>query len=458
MLWQPSLDTKIKIADINTHAYVYKTVQEILDWMSANNLGDSFAIRSSGYEYGCSIFPFTKVSSVKTAYFADNSYIQYSTSSSGFIGTYGFNGRALIGTLGRFGRYALSSGSWTSLGSFEFMTKTVNNIEYAFFLLFSGSGYNNCSQYYGFYINDIDTFYVNGLLYQNEYHGGAGSGYIGNSLLSEKKMVGYNVPVSSDDGTKTESVQTFSYNAEPNVPKAGNGHARIKFLGTGPVNTFFKADFNTDGRDIVHYKDIDVTISKTDHNYESVSRIMKQGQCVDFLEDSIWNVSNGSLNVLSRVSSHGYNPIFFWGYDTSQINQNVFPQNCTVVIEAEILFTEPERALSRIIEFYANAHLDSSDPSFADNIAIVQVLLQDIPEDTWHNIRVELSIENGSLANAETKGYLDNEILPSGKVSSYSSKWVSIDIAGNKHFDCCGIAICLSYLPKIRKYTISYTT
>lgn len=60
--------------------------------------------------------------------------------------------------------------------------------------------------------------------------GGAGSGYIGNSLLSNKKMVGYNVPTSSSADTKTESVEVFDSNYVANKPKVGNGHARIKFL------------------------------------------------------------------------------------------------------------------------------------------------------------------------------------------------------------------------------------
>lgn len=62
------------------------------------------------------------------------------------------------------------------------------------------------------------------------YKGGAGSGYIGNSLLSNKKMVGYNVPTSSAEGTKTESVNDVSASPVSGKPKSGNGHARIKFL------------------------------------------------------------------------------------------------------------------------------------------------------------------------------------------------------------------------------------
>ena len=60
--------------------------------------------------------------------------------------------------------------------------------------------------------------------------GGAGSGYIGNPLLSNKKMVGYNVPTSSAESTKTESVNEASETPVSGKPKIGNGFARIKFL------------------------------------------------------------------------------------------------------------------------------------------------------------------------------------------------------------------------------------
>lgn len=64
--------------------------------------------------------------------------------------------------------------------------------------------------------------------------GGAGSGYIGNSLLSNKKMVGYNVPTSSAEGTKTESVNEASATPVSGKPKSGNGFARIKYLRPKP--------------------------------------------------------------------------------------------------------------------------------------------------------------------------------------------------------------------------------
>ncbi len=65
--------------------------------------------------------------------------------------------------------------------------------------------------------------------------GGAGSGYIGNSLLSNKKMVGYNVPTSSVEATKTESVNEASEFPVSGKPKIGNGFAKIKYLGGGKM-------------------------------------------------------------------------------------------------------------------------------------------------------------------------------------------------------------------------------
>lgn len=64
----------------------------------------------------------------------------------------------------------------------------------------------------------------------NTLAGGAGSGYIGNPLLTNKKMVGYKVPESTDDSTKTDSSNSQSAIAKANTPKAGNGFARITFM------------------------------------------------------------------------------------------------------------------------------------------------------------------------------------------------------------------------------------
>ena len=76
----------------------------------------------------------------------------------------------------------------------------------------------------------LSNFVINGERYDSNAGGGAGSGYIGNLLLSNKKMVGYNVPTSSAESTKTESVNEASETPVANKPKIGNGFARIKFL------------------------------------------------------------------------------------------------------------------------------------------------------------------------------------------------------------------------------------
>jgi len=60
--------------------------------------------------------------------------------------------------------------------------------------------------------------------------GGAGSGSIRNSLVTNKKMVGYNVVTTSAEVAKTESVQVFSPLGEANTPKSGNGLAKIRFI------------------------------------------------------------------------------------------------------------------------------------------------------------------------------------------------------------------------------------
>lgn len=60
--------------------------------------------------------------------------------------------------------------------------------------------------------------------------GGAGSGYIGDADLFNKKMVGFNVMTSDDPDTKTESVEEAYELPIAGKPKIGNGFCRIKFL------------------------------------------------------------------------------------------------------------------------------------------------------------------------------------------------------------------------------------
>ena len=71
--------------------------------------------------------------------------------------------------------------------------------------------------YYGGYANGGSQ---NGL-------GAGGSGYIGNTRLYNKKMVGFEVQTSSDPETKTFNSNSHASNPTSEIPKEGNGYVRI---------------------------------------------------------------------------------------------------------------------------------------------------------------------------------------------------------------------------------------
>lgn len=60
---------------------------------------------------------------------------------------------------------------------------------------------------------------------------GGGSGYIGNSILTNKAMYCYNCEESSEESTKTISTTCTSETPTSNCAKIGNGYARITYLG-----------------------------------------------------------------------------------------------------------------------------------------------------------------------------------------------------------------------------------
>ncbi len=67
----------------------------------------------------------------------------------------------------------------------------------------------------------------------NDYNSGAGgSGYIGNSLLTDKSMYCYNCEESTDASTKTISTTCTSSSAVSACAKSGNGYSRITYIST----------------------------------------------------------------------------------------------------------------------------------------------------------------------------------------------------------------------------------
>lgn len=98
----------------------------------------------------------------------------------------------------------------------------------------SGNGSNSGNQTTG-YIFGQGAYGVGGGgggLYGGSAPSGAGSGYIGNTKMGNKKMVGFNVPESSTIDTKTISIQEYSQKHAKDKAKAGNGFARIVFVGS----------------------------------------------------------------------------------------------------------------------------------------------------------------------------------------------------------------------------------
>ncbi len=87
-----------------------------------------------------------------------------------------------------------------------------------------GGGGGFYGGYGGYIANNYDTSI-------DAIPGAGGSGYIGNSLLTNKAMYCYNCEESSEESTKTISTTCTSETPTENCSKQGNGYARITYLG-----------------------------------------------------------------------------------------------------------------------------------------------------------------------------------------------------------------------------------
>ena len=72
-------------------------------------------------------------------------------------------------------------------------------------------------------------FYGGGHAYNDKGYGG--SGYIGNTLLTNKSMYCYNCTESSDTATKTISTTCSNETPTENCAKKSNGYVRITYIG-----------------------------------------------------------------------------------------------------------------------------------------------------------------------------------------------------------------------------------
>ena len=81
-----------------------------------------------------------------------------------------------------------------------------------------------------------------------------GSGYIGNTLLTDKKMVMYstdNAYVSNEESTKTEITENVSDEAISEYAKKGNGYAVISFIGNNLSDTSYGYDYTGEEQEFI---------------------------------------------------------------------------------------------------------------------------------------------------------------------------------------------------------------
>ena len=166
---------------------------------------------------------------------------------------------------------------------------------------------------------------------------GAGSGYIGNPLLSNKKMYGYGVSKVTTEDAYTVSKTDHSSAAIEKKPKAGNGHARITYLRPSehpaPVwdGYFFNADFSTDGRDSIRYDSSRTVVCPID-NSDMEPHTAIQGTMFEGFDETGWSISNGVLDIGNAEYS---DKSFIWLYDYEHIENKILPRSCTFYIDID---------------------------------------------------------------------------------------------------------------------------
>lgn len=212
--------------------------------------------------------------------------------------------------------------------------------------------------------------------------GGGGSGYIANPDTFNKKMVGYNVPTSSDSDTLTQNTTHYSSSAISNYAKMGNGFVRITYLRPAPV-TLFQPDFSTDGRDTLRYNP-----NKTIHIGETASGYDPGGEGFDVICGALFDMDDHSdpaytiQNNILTIDGHAV----AWAYDTT-VNQKIIPATCTLWFNFDCYFTNGDGYLDWFM--FDDHDIEviywcwDTSYSFADN--------------QWYNCRLEATVVNGYI-------------------------------------------------------------
>lgn len=327
-----------------------------------------------------------------------------------------------------FGKYVVSGNTWYGAIIYNLLSNTIVDYwgnrwsdnkpryyyvaividdisERAFLLLYTDySGASSSVKRYSggiisFMYNNIDLLYD--AIYGVYRGGGAGSGYIGNSLLFNKKMVGYNVLTSSAEGTKTESVNEVSASAVSGKPKSGNGYAKIKLISQAHQN-------------------VNISASNQLKN-DGVSPTVVDGQM-------------GSYD--SESNSYFFNNICSWKYTNGVITKSQLQSAKILILEMEVkLLNDSQGNYTdttihirygdtgyRLLGVIAgNGIITTGDYSFFwmnnGNVQKNDTAPLDVNGNrgAFHNVRFILEMSNGTINNL--KCYIDGDLYKSKEIN-----------------------------------------
>lgn len=186
-------------------------------------------------------------------------------------------------------------------------------------------------------------------------------------------------------------------------------------LRTGIVGqNFFVSDANTDGRDTMNYNGnatVSITIDYSSGGDPPTTVSTKQGKMTPIgTEASNVSVSGGTINYTGTGTL-----ALAWAYDTSIVNQRVFPKNCKAITEANVYFTNGEGYLD--IRSYSTLN-NPGNHTFYYCFDTKYAFASDI----WYNIKCETTVVNGR-ATAE-KYYVNDTLIAT---TSVDYAWMCVD-------------------------------
>lgn len=207
-------------------------------------------------------------------------------------------------------------------------------------------------------------------------------------------------------------------------------------LRTGIVSdNFFSVSCGTDGRDSTNYSaSADVQLIFYDSGYEGTLNT-KRGKM---------NVIRGNVSISGNsVVCDASGTYIIWGYDTAHMNERIFPENCTVIIENEIYYDDAEGWFDIRMFKPDSSHLDDYLYYCWDTYAFAA--------QRWYNLKLKITLQNG-LAT-QSKWYIDDVQIHS---STYSSPEEFICVDKADPITCEAVSLHLTEATRVRKFDIYY--